>query len=113
MGSFFTSVSCSMDKLKSEIIPVSESIPDEFIISVDQVGYIKNRYIGENIRMLSDILQLTDLENIEAYITQIDFEKAFDSVEWEFLFNVLKILNFGNNYHMDQNIIYKHNRLCR
>ena len=26
MGSFFTSVSCSMDKLKSEIIPASESI---------------------------------------------------------------------------------------
>ena len=39
------------------------------IINSDQVGYIKNRYIGENIRILSDILQLADLENMEAYIT--------------------------------------------
>ena len=68
------------------------------IINTDQVGYIKNRYIGENIRILSDILLLTDLEDMEAYITQIDFEKAFDSVEWEFLFDTLKTLNFGENF---------------
>ena len=70
------------------------------IINSDQVGYIKNRYIAENIRILSDILvlQLTDLEDMEAYITQIDFEKAFDSVEWKFLFNTLKTLNFGENF---------------
>ena len=39
MGSFFTSVSncCIIDKLKSEIIPASESIPYEVIISVDEV----------------------------------------------------------------------------
>ena len=35
---------------------------------------------------------------MEAYITQIDFEKAFDLVEWDFLFEALKILNFGENF---------------
>ena len=35
---------------------------------------------------------------MEAYITQIDFEKAFYSIEWDFLFNTLKILNFGENF---------------
>ena len=66
------------------------------IINYDQlVGYIKKQYIGENVRIISDILQYADLENIEAYITQIDFEKAFDSIEWEFLFVTLKTLNFG------------------
>ena len=68
------------------------------IINSDQVGYIKDRYIGENIRILSDVLQYADLEEIEAYITQIDFEKAFDSVEWAFLFDTLKALNFGDNF---------------
>ena len=28
------------------------------IINSDQVGYIKNRYIGENIRILSNMLQM-------------------------------------------------------
>ena len=68
------------------------------IINSDQVGYIKNRYIGENIRILYDILQYADIEQMEAYITQIDFEKAFDSVEWPFLFDALKTLNFGDNF---------------
>ena len=68
------------------------------LVNPDQVGYIKNRYIGENIRILSDIIQYAEIEDIEAYITQIDFEKAFDSVEWGFLFNTLKILNFGDYF---------------
>ena len=68
------------------------------IINSDQVGYIKKRYIGENVRIISDILQYADLENIEAYITQIDFEKAFDSIEWEFLFETLKTFNFGETF---------------
>ena len=64
-------------------------------INSDQVGDIKN--IGENIRILSNMLQMTDLEDMEAYITQIDFEKAFVYVEWDFLFiiNALKTLNLG------------------
>ena len=35
---------------------------------------------------------------MEAYITQIDFEKAFDSVEWPFLFDTLKSYNFGDHF---------------
>ena len=68
------------------------------LINSDQVGYIKNHFIGENIRILSDILQLINLEDMEAYITQVNFEKPFDSDEWDFIFNALKTLNFGNNF---------------
>ena len=39
------------------------------IINSDQVGYIKNRYIGENITILYNILQYADIEQMEAYIT--------------------------------------------
>ena len=77
-------------------IRLQKVIPN--LINSDQVGYIKNRYIGENIRILSDILELTEIEDIEAYIVQVDFEKAFYSIEWDFLFNALKVLNFGDNF---------------
>ena len=53
------------------------------LINNDQVGYIKNRYIGENIRIISDLIDITNLEQTEAYLAQIDFEKAFDSIEWD------------------------------
>ena len=47
------------------------------LIDTDQVGYISGRYIGQNIRTIFDLMSLTEDFNLEAYITQVDFEKAF------------------------------------
>ncbi len=54
------------------------------LISNDQSGYIKGRFIGENIRTVIDVLQYSRDINIKGYITFRDFEKAFDSVSWNF-----------------------------
>ena len=42
----------------------------------EQVGYTKNRDIGINIRTIFDILSYCDINKIEAYIAQLDSEKA-------------------------------------
>ena len=68
------------------------------IVDTDQVGYIKGRYIGENVRTIFDILNYTTEHKVEGFIGQMDFEKAFDSVEWHFLFKTLKRFNFGKNF---------------
>ena len=47
------------------------------------------RYIGENIRIIYDLLHFTEVENIPSLILLIDFEKAFDSVLWAFIDKVL------------------------
>ena len=61
------------------------------VINADQTGYIKGRYIGENVRLISDIISYTAAKNL-------DFEKAFDSIEWNFLFKALDKLNFGPDF---------------
>ena len=68
------------------------------IISTDQVGYIPNRYIGENIRTIQDIMTYSQLHKIPGYIALIDFQKAFDSVEWGCMFKCLLHFNFGENF---------------
>ena len=68
------------------------------LINTDQVGYMKNRFIGQNVRTIFDLVEITNIEAIEAYIAQIDFEKAFDSIEWPFLFKTLKTFGFGENF---------------
>ena len=35
--------------------------------------------------------------DIPGLLVNIDFEKAFDSLEWEYVYSTLKFLNFGNN----------------
>ena len=63
------------------------------IINSDQNGYIKNRYIGFNIRQIQDIIDYADKFNVEGAILFLDFSKAFDSLEWEFMY--LSLEKFG------------------
>ena len=56
----------------------------DIIIAKDQTGFIKGRYIGENIRLIYDIMHYTEKLNIPGMLLLIDFEKAFDSLSWTF-----------------------------
>ena len=66
------------------------------IISSDQAGFIPGRYIGENTRMIHDLMQFTEERNIPGLLLMIDCEKAFDSVSWQFIDNAQSFFfNFG------------------
>ena len=63
------------------------------LINEDQTGYVKGRYIGQNIRLIKDVMKLTDLEQIPGIALFIDFKKAFDTVDWRFLHKTLEMFN--------------------
>ena len=65
------------------------------IINIDQTGYVKGRYIGENIRLIEDVIHFTNLTNQKGIAIFLDFKKAFDSVEWSYLNAALKLFDFG------------------
>ena len=65
---------------KALAIRLQKVIPD--IIHADQVGYINNRYIGQNVRIIYDLLTHAQENEIEAFLAKIDFEKAFASIEF-------------------------------
>lgn len=67
------------------------------LISEDQTGFLSGRYIGENIRTVYDIMKYLDDADIPGMLMLIDFEKAFDSVSWDFIDKVLKYFNFGKD----------------
>ena len=50
------------------------------IINIDQTGYVKGRYSGENIRLIQDVIHFTNLTNQKGIAILLDFKKAFDSV---------------------------------
>ena len=50
------------------------------LIHQDQKGFISGRFIGENIRLIYDVLFETQNQNIPGLLLSIDFEKAFDTV---------------------------------
>ena len=56
------------------------------------------RYIGETVRSIFDITELTVEENIPGLMIFIDFQKAFDSLEWNYLLKCLQYFNFGPDF---------------
>ena len=65
------------------------------IIHGDQTGFLAGRYIGENVRLIYDVLYHTEKYSIPGQILLIDFLKAFDSVSWSFIEKCLDFFNFG------------------
>ena len=65
------------------------------LINTDQSGFISGRYIGENTKLVYDLMQFVEEKNIPGLLLLVDFEKAFDSVSWVFIHKVLKFFNFG------------------
>jgi len=50
--------------------------------------------MAENTRLIYDIIDELNSNNQEGSLLAIDFEKAFDSVEWNFLDGAWKFFNF-------------------
>ena len=59
------------------------------------MGYLKGRYIGDNIRAMLDILEITKLKILPGFLVMVDFEKAFDTISWAFLYKTLDYFDFG------------------
>ena len=77
------------------------------LIGKDQSAYLENRFIGNNARLLLDMLEYTDNEKIAGIMICLDFKKAFDSLNWEFMIKVLEKVNFGEYFINWVKILYK------
>ena len=68
------------------------------LIHPDQSGFLKGRHIGNNIRLIIDVIEFTEFNDIPGAILLLDIQKAFDSVNHSFMLKVLKRFNFGDKF---------------
>ena len=59
------------------------------MLKIDLLVLIVDRY---------KILLISDLYKIEGAIVFVDFSKAFDSLEWNFMFSILKHFGFNESF---------------
>ena len=62
------------------------------LISSNQTAYVKYRCISESGRLISDVIEMCDILDIPGYLVTMDIEKAFDSLDHDFLLFALKKL---------------------
>ena len=77
------------------------------IISEEQTGFISARQLSSNVRRLLNIISSPSSEIKPEIVLSLDAEKAFDRVEWGYLFKVLAKFGFGENFIAWIRLLYK------
>lgn len=65
------------------------------LIDGDQTGFIQNRQTQDNIRRTLHVMDHITQNKTSAILISLDAEKAFDSVGWDYLFQVMERFGFN------------------
>ena len=82
------------------------------MLNSDQTGFMEGRFIGDNIRLIDGIINYTAEGNLPGLLLFLDFEKAFDTVKWNFIQEALEIFGFGSSFVQWINMCYNNIESC-
>ncbi|GJY43978.1 RNA-directed DNA polymerase, eukaryota [Tanacetum coccineum] len=73
-----------------------------YLISEFQSAFVSNRQILDSPFILNELISWCKHTNFNGMIFKVDFEKAFDSVKWDYLDETLKAFGFGQKWCLKQ-----------
>jgi hypothetical protein len=68
------------------------------IINKCQSGFTKNRNIMDGVMALHEILHDTRIKKKDGLSLKLDFEKAYDKINWNFLFKCIEQRGFDRQW---------------
>lgn len=77
------------------------------VIAETQSGFMPKRHITNNIRLVLDLLDYSDLTEDNGFILFLDFCKAFDTIEHGFILQSLEKIGFGAYFSQAIKTLYK------
>ena len=90
----------SLGKVLPNLIPPNEKV------------FVKGRSIFDAIRMIDNIVDYTKRNSWSGILIAIDFEKAFDTLDFQFLIRTLHKFNFGPSFIHWIRTLYKSASSC-
>lgn len=77
---------------------------------IHQTGFIPKRHSSSNLRRLFNIIYSQNVHTDDLVIVSLDAEKAFDQLEWPYLFAALRKFETGDNFEKWMRILYHKSR---
>ena len=70
------------------------------LIDEDQVGYVKGRRGSDVARLIQDVIDFANSQptDVEWCLFFVDFQKAFDTLEWNFILKCLRAYGFKEDF---------------
>jgi hypothetical protein len=68
------------------------------LINDCQNAFIRGRFIADRVMLLQEILKETKYKKHQGVVLKIDFDKAYDKVNWDFLFDSYRQMGFSENW---------------
>ncbi len=76
------------------------------LIHHDQTGFMSSRFSFSNVRRLLNVMYNVDSKWSKAAVIFLDAKKAFDQIEWQYLYSVLNKFGFGKTFRTYIEMLY-------
>ncbi|GKA76737.1 ribonuclease H-like domain-containing protein [Tanacetum coccineum] len=81
-------------KVVSKILTLRLAKVISFIIGPNQMAFLAGRQILDGCLIANEIIRMEKIENHNLLLFKVDFEKAFDCVNWRFLHDIMRQIEF-------------------
>jgi len=85
-------------KICTKAIALRTNLVLKKLLNNTQTGYIPGRQITNNNRLIEEIIDMVNRNDDEAYLITLDAAKAFDSIDHDYLIEILQLYNFPKTY---------------
>ncbi|XP_071700218.1 uncharacterized protein [Rutidosis leptorrhynchoides] len=79
-------------------LSVSDSKVAPLLVGHEQSAFIKGRNILDGVLIANETLEYLKRNKLAILVFKVDFEKAFDSLNWNFLLEMMKIMGFEEKW---------------